>query len=85
LKTKFRVNFADATLSSPNPGPQEKRMSQAFDLSSVGVQDKTATAGNSDFTVVFVACALGLALSLACLVLPGWVFQPTDAISFPLT
>ena len=60
-------------------------MSQAVDVSSVRVQDKTARTGNSDLTVVLLACAVGLALSLACLALPGWVFQPTDAISFPLT
>ena len=59
-------------------------MSQAFDLSSVRVQDKMAIAGNPDLAVVLLACAVGLALSLACLALPGWVFQPTDAMSFPL-
>jgi hypothetical protein len=60
-------------------------MSQAFELSSVRVQGKTARTGNPDLAVVLLACAVGLALSLACLALPGWVFLPTDAISFPLT
>jgi hypothetical protein len=59
-------------------------MSQAFELSSVRVQDKTVRTGNPDLAVVLLACAVGLALSLACLALPGWVFQPTDAILFPL-
>jgi hypothetical protein len=60
-------------------------MQKALHFSFVQAQEKSATIGNGDLTVVLLACAIGLAISLACFALPGWSFQPTDALAFPLT
>jgi nucleotidyltransferase/DNA polymerase involved in DNA repair len=81
-----------------NPGASQARgyalrkliwrtqMSQAFDRKqpSARVHDENVRADDWDLTAVLAMCAVGLALSLIMLALPGWVFQPSDVTSFPL-
>jgi hypothetical protein len=67
-------------------------MSQTLDLTTPDHRSTTAAPvltskpANADWslTVVLVMCAVGLALSLVSLALPGWVFQPLDVANFPL-
>jgi hypothetical protein len=42
-----------------------------------------AASGDLSMTVVLVMCAVGIALSLVSLALPGWALQPYDVANFP--
>jgi hypothetical protein len=62
-------------------------MSQVFDLApSPPTPIKYVPSKGPDipFVVVVTMCAVAIALSLLSLVLPGWVFQPSDVTAFPL-
>jgi|tagenome__1003787_1003787.scaffolds.fasta_scaffold17836731_1 hypothetical protein len=56
-------------------------MSQALDLASrPAIQTGVASYGspNISVTVVLAMSAVGIALSLLSLMLPGWMLQPSD-------
>jgi hypothetical protein len=62
-------------------------MSQAVDLApspSTQIQYVTSKRPDVPWIVVVTMCAVAIALSLLSLVLPGWVFQPSDVSAFPL-
>ena len=62
-------------------------MSQVFDLTPsrpTQIEDASFRKPDISFTAVLTMCAVGIALLLVSLILPGWVFQPSDVTSFPL-
>lgn len=62
-------------------------MSQVFDLTPSPLTQIQVTPSKSpaiSLTVVLTMCAVGIALSVISLALPGWVFQPSDVTTFPL-
>jgi hypothetical protein len=63
-------------------------MSQAFDLVSAHpIQGEPSWTSNQNLSlrIVLFMFAVGVALSLISLALPDWVFQPSNATTFPLT
>jgi hypothetical protein len=62
-------------------------MSQVVDLApspSRPIQYVASKGPDVPWIVVVTMCAVAIALSLLSLLLPGWVFQPSDVSSFPL-
>jgi hypothetical protein len=63
-------------------------MSQAFNVVTAHrIPEKTSrtSSRNISLTLVVLMFVAGAALSLVSLALPDWVFQPTNATTFPLT
>ena len=62
-------------------------MSQVFDLTPshpTRIDNSPFKSPDISLTLVVTMCAVGIALSLVSLILPGWAFQPSDLTNFPL-
>lgn len=62
-------------------------MSQVFDVASAPptqIQELRSKHPDISLSVVLAMCGVAIALSIVSLVLPGWVFQPSDVTTFPL-
>jgi hypothetical protein len=85
LSAKSRIEFASA--SGVNSKTRRTKISQVFDLApspSTRTQYIPSKRPDVPWIVVVTMCAIAIVLSMLSLVLPGWVFQPSDVTAFPL-